>query len=85
MEINTDFLIRFLNNIAALFGDGCEIVLHDFTKDYDSTIIHIINGHLSGRKVGDCPSSFFFEHLVDGEIKMDDKPVYFNTTQREKC
>ena len=43
MEINTDFLIRFLNNIAALFGDGCEIVLHDFTKDYDSTIIHIIN------------------------------------------
>ena len=84
MEINTDFLIRFLNNIAALFGDGCEIVLHDFTKDYDSTIIHIINGHLSGRKVGDCPSSFFFEHLVDGEIKMDDKPVYFNTTQKGK-
>ncbi len=58
--------------------------MHDFTKDYDSTIIHIINGHLSGRKVGDCPSSFFFEHLVDGEIKMDDKPVYFNTTQKGK-
>jgi len=79
-----DFLKRFLNHIAALFGEGCEIVLHDFTGDYDSTIVYIVNGQVSGRKIGDCPSSFFFEHLVNGEIQMDDKPVYFNTTQKGK-
>ncbi len=84
MEINMDFLKRFLNHIAALFGEGCEIVLHDFTGDYDSTIVYIVNGQVSGRKIGDCPSSFFFEHLVNGEIQMDDKPVYFNTTQKGK-
>ncbi len=84
MEINMDFLKRFLNHIATLFGEGCEIVLHDFTGDYDSTIVHIVNGQVSGRKIGDCPSSFFFEHLVNGEIQMDDKPVYFNTTQKGK-
>lgn len=84
MEINMDFLKRFLNNIAVLFGERCEIVLHDFTGSYDNTIVHIVNGQISGRKIGDCPSSFFFEHLVNGEIQMDDKPVYFNTTQKGK-
>ena len=79
-----DFLKRFLNHIAALFGEGCEIVLHDFTGSYDNTIVYIVNGQVSGRKIGDCPSSFFFEHLVNGEIQMDDKPVYFNTTQKGK-
>ena len=59
MEINTDFLIRFLNNIAALFGDGCEIVLHDFTKDYDSTIIHIVNAPPAGSTAAQCPTRFF--------------------------
>lgn len=82
MEINIDFLKRFLNNIGALFGENCEIVLHDFTGNYEKTIIHIVNGHLSNRKIGDCPSSFFFEHLVEGEIVMEDKPVYFNTIQK---
>ena len=84
MEINIDFLKRFLDNIGALFGKNCEIVLHDFTGSYDSTIVHIVNGELSGRKIGDCPSSFFFEHLENGEIKMDDKAVYFNTAQKGK-
>lgn len=84
MEINIDFLKRFLDNIGALLGQNCEVVLHDFTGTYDSTIVHIVNGQLSGRKIGDCPSSFFFEHLVEGEIQMNDKPVYFNTAQKGK-
>lgn len=84
MEVNMEFLKRFLNNIGMLFGENCEIVLHDFTKDYEKTVVHIVNGQVSGRKIGDCPSSFFFEHLVDGEIVMEDKPVYFNTIQKGK-
>ena len=82
MEINIDFLKRFLNNIGSLFGENCEIVLHDFTGNYEKMIIHIVNGQLSNRKIGGCPSSFFFEHLVEGEIVMEDKPVYFNAIQK---
>lgn len=29
--IDKDQLYRFLDNIATLFGDRCEIVVHDFT------------------------------------------------------
>ena len=46
MEINIDFLKRFLNNIGSLFGENCEIVLHDFTGNYEKMIIHIVNGQM---------------------------------------
>lgn len=39
--------------IAKQFGDDCEVVLHDLTRDYDNTIVGIWNGHVTGRKVGD--------------------------------
>lgn len=39
--------------IAAQFGPDCEVVLHDWSKEYESTIVAIENGHVSGRKVGD--------------------------------
>lgn len=39
--------------IAKQFGDDCEVVLHDLTRDYDNTIVGIWNGHVTGRKIGD--------------------------------
>jgi Uncharacterized protein conserved in bacteria len=39
--------------IAAQFGDKCEVVVHDWSRPYDSTIVIIENGHVTGRKVGD--------------------------------
>ena len=43
--------------IAAQFGPDCEVVLHDWSKEYESTIVAIENGHVSGRKVGDGGSN----------------------------
>ena len=40
--------------IASQFGENCEVVLHDWSKEYSSTIIAIENGPVSGRKVGDA-------------------------------
>jgi predicted transcriptional regulator YheO len=52
-------------------GYNCEIVLHDLTGDYDRTIVDIRNGHITGRRVGDCGSNLGLEVLrgtvVDGE------------------
>ena len=39
--------------IAAQFGDKCEVVIHDVSSSHpEHTIVHIENGHVSGRKVG---------------------------------
>lgn len=47
--------------IAAEFGSQCEIVLHDWSKEYDKTIVAIENGHVSGRKIGDGGSNLGLE------------------------
>ena len=43
-----------LSMLEAQYGSNCEIVLHDLTKDYNHTIVDIRNGHITGRKIGDC-------------------------------
>lgn len=43
--------------IAAEFGPQCEVVLHDWSNEYDKTIVAIENGHVSGRKIGDGGSN----------------------------
>lgn len=40
-----------VDGIAAMFGNGCEVVLHDI-RNPDHSIVAIANGHITGRKVG---------------------------------
>lgn len=47
------FLTEMAKGITAQFGDNCEVVVHDWSKPVDSTIVIIENGHVTGRKVGD--------------------------------
>ncbi len=47
--------------IAEQFGNQCEVVLHDWSNGYEKTIVAIENGHVSGRKVGDCGSNLGLE------------------------
>lgn len=51
--------------IAAQFGPDTEVVVHDFTRDLDHTIVHIVNGHVTGRKVGDGPTKSFLRDLTE--------------------
>lgn len=80
MYIDYEFVERFVENIAALLGDKCEIVIHDFTEGYDETIVKIVNGHVSGRTVGNPPTNLFFEIIADQEATSKDLPIYFTTT-----
>lgn len=51
--------------IAAQFGPDTEVVVHDFTNDLNHTIVHIVNGHVTGRKVGDGPTKSFLRDLSE--------------------
>ena len=61
-----EFFRSLLHNLGLQFGPKCEIVLHDFTKEYDHTITLIENGAVTGRQIGDGPTSLFFRYFKDG-------------------
>ena len=54
-------LQEVMHLIAEEFGSQCEVVLHDWSHGYEKTIVAIENGHVSGRKVGDCGSNLGLE------------------------
>lgn len=50
-------LQQIAQDIAAEFGADCEVVIHDLkTQEPEHSIIYIVNGHVTGRNVGDGPS-----------------------------
>jgi len=44
--------VPLVKTIAEMFGNKCEVVLHDFSEPQHS-IVAIENGHVTGRKIGD--------------------------------
>ena len=52
-----ELLKQVAAGIAAQFGSSCEVVIHDLSRNPDHSIVAIINGHVSGRKVGDGASN----------------------------
>lgn len=52
------------HGVAAQFGSGCEVVIHELgTNDAEHTIVHIENGHVTGRRLGDGASLVVLEQL----------------------
>ena len=52
------------HGIARHFGNDCEVCIHDLqANDLEHTICYIINGHVSGRKIGDGASKIVLETL----------------------
>ena len=67
--------------IAAQFGDKCEVVVHDVSSSHpDHTIVHIENGHVSGRKVGDGASRVVMEQLEHQHEQPQDHLCYLTRT-----
>ena len=60
---NEKLLKQIMDLLEQHFGYNCEVVLHDLTKDYDHTIVDIRNGHITGRRIGDCGSNLGLEVL----------------------
>ena len=51
-EAALDFLKRVADGIAQMFGNQCEVVIHDMNNK-QSSIVYIKNEHVTGRNVGD--------------------------------
>ncbi|MDF2716959.1 MAG: hypothetical protein K0R28_3884 [Paenibacillus sp.] len=62
------FLTELTKGIAAQFGESCEVVLHDLSQPYESTIAAIENGHITGRKVGDPGTNLGLELLRGNQV-----------------
>lgn len=70
---NLDLFKQVLDLIENHFGNQCEVVLHDNQKEYEHTIVDIRNGHITGRKVGDCGGNWGLEVMRNSS---DDTHIY---------
>ena len=67
--------------IAAQFGPQCEVVIHDLSASkLEHSIVHIENGHVTGRRVGDGPSKIVMEQILSGQDSPQDQLAYLTRT-----
>lgn len=63
-DLTLESLVMIAHGIARHFGNDCEVCIHDLqANDLEHTICYIINGHVSGRKIGDGASKIVLETL----------------------
>ncbi|GGG81630.1 helix-turn-helix transcriptional regulator [Paenibacillus radicis (ex Gao et al. 2016)] len=74
------FMTELAKGITAQFGDSCEVVVHDWSRPYDSTIVAIENGHVTGRKVGDPGTNLGLE-IMRGTTEGDNRHNYITQTK----
>ncbi|MBQ0037060.1 MAG: transcriptional regulator [Clostridiales bacterium] len=71
--------------IAAQFGSKCEVVIHEVNSSHsDHSIVHIENGHVSGRKVGDGASQIVLDQLMHQDKQPQDHLCYLTRTRDGK-
>ena len=77
-----DLLIQIAKGIAAEFGNNCEVVVHDLAKNkVEHSIVHIENGHITNRKVGDSPSFAVLNALKSKQQHLSDHLAYLTKTE----
>ena len=80
-----DILKQIAKGIALQFGSDCETVIHDlYSNDPEQSIVYIENGHVSGRKIGDGPSSVVLEALRSDSDQLSDHLAYLTKTSDGK-
>ena len=75
-----ELLQQVAAGIAAQFGSGCEVVVHDLSRHPDHSIVAIFNGHVTGRKVGDGASHVVLEQLRSQDQTTKDHLCYLTKT-----
>nr|WP_314266808.1 PAS domain-containing protein [uncultured Moellerella sp.] len=70
--------IPFIDCLGEFLGPYCEIVLHSF-EDLHSSVIHIANGHITGRAIGAPVTNIALEKLSGFKKSDSSWDVYFNS------
>lgn len=78
------FLIRFLEGLQKFLGDNCEIIVHDYRKGYDHTIVYAFNSQLSGREVGGSPRGGMITQLGNDIEPLKNSIISLDTSQKDR-
>ena len=54
--------ISIADFLGEVLGENTEIILHDLTN-YEHSVVYIINGHISNRKIGDPITDFVLDFI----------------------
>lgn len=71
-QVTMAALRQIAHGVAAQFGNGCEVVIHDLNHP-DHSIVYIENGHVSDREVGGGPSFIILDALKQNPETLEDK------------
>ena len=74
-----ELLKQMADGIAAQFGEKCEVVIHDVNA-MNHSIVYIVNGHVSGRKIGDGGSRVVIEQAIQTDAQPRDELCYLTRT-----
>lgn len=82
-DYELDALRKIAKGVAAQFGSGCEVVVHEISSESaEHSVVAIENGHVTGRHLGDGPSQVVLEQLgktIDPD-KAEDHLSYLTRT-----
>ena len=82
--LDFDFLIRFLEGLQKFLGENSEILIHDYRKGYDHTIIYALNPAVSGRAVGGSPKGGMITQLGKDIEPMKDSIQTFSNGPKDR-
>ncbi len=76
-----EMLKQIARALSAQFGPNCEVVIHDLTaRDPERSIVYIVNGRITGRRLGDGPSTVVMEQLLHAQEDPTDHLGYLTRT-----
>jgi predicted transcriptional regulator YheO len=73
---------RLAETIAEFIGPHCEVVVHSF-ESFDHSVVKIVNGHHTGRKVGSPITDMGLKMLRDFENTGNVTPKSYFTTGKD--
>ena len=78
-------LKQLADGVAAQFGSNCEVVIHEVNSSrMDHSIVYIVNGHVTGRKIGDGASQVVLEQMLNHDARPRDHLGYLTKTPEGK-
>ena len=72
------------DTIQETYGSTCEVIIHDLTEP-KSSVVHVANGNVTGRKVGQSFDHLVKQVLLNKDFKNDHLSNYFFKTTDEKA
>ena len=69
-----------MEGLAKQFGENCELVLHDYSKEFGSTIVAIENGEVTGRSIGKGGTDIGLK-VIQGTTTENGRYNYVSQTQ----